>query len=184
MSNVTDKQLKANRKNAPLGGVKTEVGKQKSKYNAVKHNVLTDLLYNDEAKQAQGVKFKLGLQFVPVGIAEDMLVERMAIWYVRLQRAVTAEAEYLKMIDNPRIEKTVETGREYLPLYETKTEVISEGYMPNISENTIERLASTFFRYETAIERNFYKSLHELQRLQAARDNSGMMPAPDAEDEG
>ncbi len=32
-------------------------------------------------------------------------------------------------------------------------------------------------RYETTLERSLYKALHELQRLQAARDG-GFVPAP------
>ncbi len=36
-------------------------------------------------------------------------------------------------------------------------------------------------RYETTLERSLYKALHELQRLQAARDG-GFVPAPTVAD--
>jgi hypothetical protein len=36
-------------------------------------------------------------------------------------------------------------------------------------------------RYETTLERSFYKALHELQRLQAARDGQAV-PLPEAVD--
>ncbi len=37
---ISDKQLKANRKNAQKGGVKTQGGKAIVKYNALKHGLL------------------------------------------------------------------------------------------------------------------------------------------------
>ena len=41
--------------------------------------------------------------------------------------------------------------------------------------------ASKLFRYEAAIERSLYRALHELQRVQAAREN-GQAPASIAVD--
>jgi len=41
MGQTSKKQLKANRKNAKLGGVKTEEGKQAIKHNALKHGILS-----------------------------------------------------------------------------------------------------------------------------------------------
>ena len=41
---------------------------------------------------------------------------------------------------------------------------------------------SKLSRYETTIERSLYKTLHELQRLQAARGAEGNVPPPAAVD--
>jgi len=38
---TTQQQIEANRQNAKLGGVKTEEGKEISKYNALKHGLLS-----------------------------------------------------------------------------------------------------------------------------------------------
>jgi len=59
MGEISNKQLEANRNNAKLGGVKTEAGKQKTKYNAVKHNLLTNLLSEKESKEANSIKIRL-----------------------------------------------------------------------------------------------------------------------------
>ena len=124
MSNISDKQLEANRINAKLGGVKTEAGKQKSKYNAVKHNLLTNLLNDKESKEANSIRLRLNQQFQPANVMEEMLVERIAIWYVRLQRAVLAETEQMKRIDNPRVVEEI----DHLPLQSfVETKVINEG---------------------------------------------------------
>jgi len=102
-----------------------------------------------------------------------MLVERIAIWSVRLQRAVIAEAEQMKKIDNPRVVEEI----DHLPIQSfVETKVINEGYTPKIKSEDVEMLAGTLFRYESSIERNLYKALHELQRLQAER--SGQTVAP------
>ena len=53
MSEVSQKQIEANRENAKLGGVKTEEGKAVSRYNAVKHGLLSDrILMKGESKAA------------------------------------------------------------------------------------------------------------------------------------
>ena len=41
---------------------------------------------------------------------------------------------------------------------------------------------SKLSRYETTMERGLYKALHELQRLQAARETEGSVPPPLAVD--
>lgn len=165
MAEVSDKQLEANKKNAQLGGVKSEAGKNRSKYNAVKHNALTLLLTKEESEQAELIRKKLEAQFSPIGIMEELLVERMAVWLVRLQRIVKAESEQMKAIDDPRIVNKVDD----FPLLGNREEVVSEGYKPKIKEEDVEKLFSTFFRYETAIEGRLYKTLRELTNLQDTR---------------
>ena len=53
MSEISQKQLEANRENAKLGGVKTEEGKAVSKYNAIKHGLLSEevLLDGEDEKK-------------------------------------------------------------------------------------------------------------------------------------
>lgn len=173
MGEISNKQLEANRNNAKLGGVKTEAGKQKTRYNAVKHNLLTNLLSEKEAKEANSIKIRLQQQFEPANVMEEMLVERIAIWSVRLQRAVIAEAEQMRKIDNPRVVEEI----DHLPIQSfVETKVINEGYTPKIKSEDVEMLAGTLFRYESSIERNLYKALHELQRLQAERSGQEVPP--------
>ena len=49
-TNLTQKQLEANKENAKLGGVKTEAGKAVSRLNAVKHG-LRAVLISDYEKE-------------------------------------------------------------------------------------------------------------------------------------
>ena len=172
MSEISDKQLEANRQNAKLGGVKTPEGKAISSLNAVKHSILTNILTEDEAKDAAVVQARLTKEYDPQSLIEEVLIERITVWYVRLQRAVKAESEQIKQIQDPRVTEEV----HLLPLL-TETKIIREGYKPKIVESQVEGLSKTYLRYETTIERNFYKALHELQRVQATR-NGGVVPPP------
>ncbi|MGA3150527.1 MAG: hypothetical protein ABSD10_02875 [Candidatus Saccharimonadales bacterium] len=168
MAEVSDKQLEANRINSKKGGVKTEAGKEKSKYNAVRHNILTELLSGEEAKQASLIKARLHTDYEPATVLEELLVERVAIWYVRLQRVVAAEAEQLKKINDPTKTETTNNW-DLMPLSEVK--IIHQGYEPKIKEADIELLGGIYLRYETEIERNLFKAIRELLKAQEARKN-------------
>ena len=56
-------------------------------------------------------------------------------------------------------------------------EVVQEGYYPRVRVEAVGQLDKTIVRYEIAIERSIYKALHELQRLQAARQGE-KVPVP------
>jgi hypothetical protein len=89
---VSKKQLKANRKNAKKGGVKTETGKAISKYNALKHGLLAKEVVVDAGDGAenpeefQALLSDLVDYFKPNGSVEEILVEKIAASYWRLRR--------------------------------------------------------------------------------------------------
>ena len=139
MSEVSQKQLEANRENAKLGGVKTEEGKAVSKYNALQHGLLSQqvLMDGENKKLLLELEKRLRNELRPATEIELLLVDRIAANIWRLKRALGFE----------------------------KDEVISEYE----GELGLKGDADLFFRYETMLERSIYKALHELQRLQAAR---------------
>lgn len=155
MTEVSEKQLEANRQNAKLGGVKTEEGKAVSRFNAIKHGILSKevLLEGEDEATLIEVGKKLRLELDPQTELELILVDRITANVWRLRRVMQIEREM--MIDDK------------------DTDI---GFM---SEKTLGRAISGDFanydtygkliRYETSIERGIYKALHELQRLQAAR---------------
>ena len=154
MSEVSQKQLEANRKNAKLGGVKTEEGKAVSKYNALKHGLLSREVLLDGEEEKILIEFgkKLRTELKPETELELLLVDRITANTWRLRRAMSIEKEEVLYIDD---ESQAPTG--------------------------LRRDADIFFRYETMLERGIYKALHELQRLQAARAGE-KPPAPIAID--
>ena len=89
-----------------------------------------------------------------------MLLERMVSSYWRLSRAIRIETRYIG---------------SYVPYSISSYDRLVE------SELGAGGRWLNLIRYETSIERQFYKALHELQRLQMARQGA-QPPAPIAID--
>ena len=153
MNEVSEKQLEANRQNAKLGGIKTEEGKAVSKYNALKHGLLSqEVLMGDENEEGLfGLEKRLRNELKPASEIELLLVDRVIANFWRLKRL-------LKLEDGEVLDKSF-SGDKLI----------------------IKSDADLFFRYETMLERSIYKALHELQRIQAARAGE-KPPAPIAVD--
>ena len=95
MSEISQKQLEANRQNAKLGGVKTEEGKAVSKYNAVKHGLLSEkvLMKNESMEKLEEFWQKLRKDFKPQSEIELLLVDRIVTGFWRLSRLLALEEE-------------------------------------------------------------------------------------------
>jgi len=95
MSEISQKQLEANRENAKLGGVKTEEGKVVSKYNALKHGLLSEKVLVKKESQAEleelGKRVRADLQ--PKSAIEILLADRIIANFWRLRRAMGLEKE-------------------------------------------------------------------------------------------
>lgn len=95
---TSDKQLRANRSNGrkSKGPVSSE-GKASSSLNALKHGILSSQLYifcdvgmsREEFSEFLGSIFEA---MQPVGMMEELLVDRLAATFLRIQRLYTAEA--------------------------------------------------------------------------------------------
>lgn len=164
---ISPKQLEANRANAQKGGVKTEEGKAISKYNAIQHGILQEVVSDYELGHYEEIKERLQEQFKPSGIMEKLLVDRIGVYYLKLYRVAKAEKEYMQATLNPRIVVV----KDALDGWETKKIIVeNEGYVPKVGEDAVEKLSATYLRYETAIENRLYRALNELQKLQKLRN--------------
>lgn len=164
---TTKKQIAANRKNAQLGGVKSEAGKNKSKMNAVKHGLLSkECLVKDESRdELLGLVKELRHSLKPEGALQQLLVDRITVNAWRLRRALRAESiaitneldappDILEGFGEPPIDDKTRTKRRYVKA---------------ISGKELERLQ----RYETGIERSMFRSLYELRLMQESEDKMG-----------
>lgn len=154
MDEISEKQLEANRENAKLGGVKTEEGKAISRYNAIKHGLLSkEVLLGDEDETVLvelGKKLRLELQ--PQSEFELVLADRITANIWRLKRVMQIEREVIEDQKNDTFNSKKSIGRGFTSY-------------DSVHNDTYNKL----IRYETSIERGIYKALHELQRLQANR---------------
>lgn len=151
---ITQKQLDANRNNAQKGGVKTTEGKAVSRYNAIRHGLLSKevLLADEDAATFEGLCKRLRSNLAPANELELILVDRIATSAWRLRRALQIERQ---MIEDERKPDMFDGEKN-----------IGEAFSKDSANHDS---FGKFVRYETSIERGMYKALHELQRLQAAR---------------
>ena len=154
MSEVSQKQIEANRQNAKLGGVKTEEGKAVSKYNALKHGILSKevLLKGEDEKTLIEIGKKLRVELQPQTELELVLVDRITANVWRLRRVMQIEREMIEDDRKDSFSKELKTLGEAFSYDSTNYDTYSK-----------------LIRYEANIEHGIYKALHELQRIQSAR---------------
>jgi len=99
MSGTSPKQLEANKRNAQRStGPRTPAGKARIKFNALRHGLLAKSVIlpirsrSEKRSHFDALLEQLIDELKPVGILEDMLVEKIAVSYWRLRRALRAEA--------------------------------------------------------------------------------------------
>ncbi|UCC30692.1 MAG: hypothetical protein JSU86_00140 [Phycisphaerales bacterium] len=102
---VSEKQLKANRRNALKStGPRTPEGKERSSRNALKHGLLArEVVIRDGDGAENPAEFDaLYERFVdelqPVGVLEEALVERIAVSHWRLRRALRFEVGAVRQL--------------------------------------------------------------------------------------
>jgi len=177
---TSDKQLSANKENAKKGGIKTQKGKEISKFNAFKHGILSEIITEYDKPIYNELFLRLMQDYQPLLAIEEILVERIALLYIRLCRAVKAEKEYHLTIFNPKLTETKIIQEDPLaydfgPI--TKTTIINEGYKAKIEPHHIEKLEGVYHRYEKNLENRLFRTLHELERVQRSRQGE-KLPAP------
>lgn len=152
MSAISDKQLEANRLNATKGGVKTDEGKNVVRFNARKHGILGSLVAEYEGDFYNNYLDQLFDEFQPISIIENILVERIALHYLKLFRLAKAETEFMNSCLHP----TTIFGDSLFG-------VVEQGYVPVIKQEQMRQLVEIYSRYETATENRLYRAIAELK---------------------
>ena len=153
---TSPKKTEANRRNATKStGPRTEAGKAAVALNGIKHGLLSRQVLINGEREADLVDFgrRLRAQVAPAGELELLLADRIVSTAWRLRRALGIEAA---LFDKEATPDGAFTG------YGAKKMIILS-------------------RYESTHERGLFKALHELQRLQAARQGEAV-PLPEAVD--
>ena len=208
---TSEKKKEANRRNALKStGPRTPEGKNAVRLNALKHGLLSQevLLPEEDAEALRELEAGLRAELQPVGLLENILVDRIIADYWKLRRVNQVEVgifargrseeranrevrdyvlESIKdMITPPSTEKTDKKKHEEAIFRaqqmrsEQESEIVTLGEI-FVRDADKANAFSKLSRYETAIDRQLYKALHELERLQRAR-SGGDVPAPVALD--
>lgn len=153
---TSERRIEANRRNAQRStGPRTSGGKAAVALNGMKHGLLSRETLVQGEREADLVDFgkRLRAQLAPVGELELLLADRIISTAWRLRRAIAVEAALF--------------GREDAP--------------DHAFNNYGREKMAVLSRYEATLERSFYRALHELERLQAARQGQAV-PLPEAVD--
>jgi hypothetical protein len=165
---VSEKQLVANRENGKKGGVRTDGGKAIVRMNALKHGLLCAqdiVLFNEDENALNQLREELWFALKPEGGLENMLFDTIVSSCWRLGRVA--------MLETCCIQFEVGFSRNKFHV-EDYSKVVQKLFGK-------EKAMANLHRYEAAIERKLYIALHDLQRVQMAREGASP-PAPIAID--
>ncbi len=164
------KKIESNRKNALKStGPKTAEGKKASRLNALKHGILSqeNLLPSEDKSALTKLREGFRDEFSPVGDFEEILVDRIVSLIWRLKRLGRTETGIFRY----QLEDSIMMISD---------EVSALG-LSFIRDGNGANAFSKLSRYESTIERGLFKTVHELQRIQAARHGKAV-PLPIAVD--
>ena len=166
---TSDKQIVANIQNAQRGGVKTVEGKTVSKFNAIKHGLLSkEVLIKGESKQSlEELRQTLYEELDPATQLEAILVDRIVANTWRLRRVLEVERNAMEW---QKEDKDVGVNFDFGEEKESEDHKEKQKLRKKITKMVTHSDIDQILRYETTIERGIYRALHELQRIQAARN--------------
>jgi hypothetical protein len=157
---ISQAKLAANRENAQksTGPKDTSV----TRYNAIKHGLMSkDVLMAGESKQELAeLGRQLRAEMQPEGELEEILVDRIVSSVWRLKRSIRIETGYIEAeYEDCKYSRLGHDAKSPGGIWNSVvTRELSQGNgWLNLS------------RYETMLEKQIYRALHELQRLQSAR---------------
>jgi hypothetical protein len=161
---ASHKRIAANRANALKStGPRTRRGKNRSRRNALKHGLLADqILINDGDPNESPQQFNELLShmldhFEPADPMERLLVERLAVCYWRLRRAMRYEVSRIRNLRYPSDPLTIGL-RNLDPRFDPYTLVLPD-------QSDINRLR----RYSDMIYRDLNQTSRQLELFRAAR---------------
>lgn len=161
---ASERQLAANRLNAQkCTGPKTEEGKQRSSMNSLKHGLTAKVIVlpHEDNIEFHEIRAALLQSYQPANPHETMLVDQIAAGYWRTIRARRFETGMLS--DAARTYKH-NHGQDEEPNAGHDDSVCAVWMI-----ETPEKALKNYFRYDGSIERQYYRAMAALDRVQAAR---------------
>ena len=158
---ATLKQIDANRRNAQKStGPRTDAGRAAVRFNGLTHGLTAETLVLTGESQAdfESLLASFEAEHDPATPTEVALVSQLTMAAWRLRRGFHAEASYL----TKRILDTRDSAnRDY-------TNLDASDHIAIAMDRSAQTL-NNFSRYESRLERSFYRALNELQRLRKQR---------------
>jgi hypothetical protein len=163
---ASKRQIEANRRNAAGPHQMTEPGKQAIRANAIRHGLTSRLhvvLEGEDQQFFDELRDALLADYAPATTQETLLVHQIAEHYWRLIRARNMETATLSASTQA---------------FEIEFNMPAEGQPGSdpshvaLAYSQHDKLFARLGRYETTIERSYYRAIRELQKLQSSRIRS------------
>ena len=189
---ITQKQIKANQVNALKGWVKTQEGKEIVSKNAIKHWLTSLMIANQKEKELyEWIVNVLLEELKPESLLETMILERIALYYMKIQRVVkidTRQVEVETLCEEINYLNSIKPKRESILSdfdFENRNDKVKEKEILEIEnkiliiQNMIGKINKSyiwqssievlekFHRYETALENRLYKGIKEYYKVKA-----------------
>lgn len=168
-------KIEANRRNGQKStGPKTAAGKATSKWNSLKHGLLSRQVVIQQGEGKENRQEFLHLQeslrqdLQPLGVLEELLVEKIAVEYWRLKRAIQCEAGVIRR----GFASPLSAYDDYVQCGHPELQAI-RSHLSLPDKEAMERI----LRYETTINRQLFQAMNQLERLQRQRKGEAV-PAP------
>jgi hypothetical protein len=167
----SDRQLKANRRNAALGGPKTPEGRAAVRFNAVTHGLTaeTAVLPGEDAEAFQKLREDLFQDYLPANYTEQLLFEDFALCSWRLLR--------LRRVETQMWTVYISALRDHNGAGEPLNTKDSDRALAGVLVEVPQQKLANYWRYERSTTRDFYRALHELQAAQRERHRREPIPA-------
>jgi hypothetical protein len=156
---VTEIQLEANRANSTLStGPRTPEGKEIASRNSLKHGLTSQqvVLPWEHPEEFAAVELSLSVEYKPITEQETRQLQQIAQNFWRLQRC-------------RRMESQMFINSMYAPAPGLQLDEVDENECLNNIFNANGKDFDRLRRYETTIERSYYKSIKVLQDMQKTR---------------
>ncbi len=160
-------------------GPRTRRGKQRSRYNAIKHGIFSETVLKGCESTAQFRSLLRALQTDrrPEGALEELLVEKLASLFWRSRRFLRAECAEIAKASEPieadkvehYVSKLSVEELERILLMPQEGVVAQRQYTIDASLVLPQEVLDRLLRYEASIDRSLDRTLNQLERLQRMR---------------
>ncbi|SRR6266702_2858199 len=147
--------------------------KRISKYNAIKHGILADILLAGDHMGESGETYRRMLSALqksmrPVDNYEELQVEKLAFLYIRLTRVYKADWRLAPKLFE-KLEKSIDAEHPFVakPLFGFGDEVMGQRKDPT---------PELLLRYESSIERQISRTIDQFERWRMMRPNNSKPP--------
>ena len=186
---TTELQITANQENSKLStGAKTSEGKAIVAQNAIKHGLLSHkLILGEEDLDCWKILLNgLVETLLPVGMIEQLLVEKIAISFWRQRRLVGAEVAAIRIsaiTESKRLDheiENIESDLYYVLDINQRTEEVKNRLVSELQEiKRLVQIKSTasisdelLIRYSTGLDNELYKAITAFRKEQEIRLNN------------